>query len=300
MRRVLVIKLGALGDFIQATAAFADIRAAQPSARITLLTTKAMMPFAKDAPWFDDIIIDERKPFWNLLYLKRIKEKLRGFDMVYDLQTNQRTSFYYKLSDKPGWNGVAEGCSHPQKNPARNSMHSLDRIADQLKDAGIESTHKPNISYAAEDCSDIMREYDLTNFVALIPGGSAHRPGKRWPHFKELITELQTRGFKTVLIGGPDESMLLNKLANDTHSVNLCGKTNLNQLIALLPQATYVIGNDTGPMQLAAACDSRGAVIFGSESNPKLCAPRNMNIHILEHHNIAAISSQQILDVLKL
>ena len=50
MRRILVIKLGALGDFVQATPAFAAIRAHERNAHITLLTTRGLLALAHPAP----------------------------------------------------------------------------------------------------------------------------------------------------------------------------------------------------------------------------------------------------------
>ncbi|MFT9380899.1 glycosyltransferase family 9 protein, partial [Gluconobacter sp.] len=60
MSRILVIKLGALGDFVQAFGAFASIRAAFPHDSITLLTTPPFVELAKAAPWFDDVTTDRR------------------------------------------------------------------------------------------------------------------------------------------------------------------------------------------------------------------------------------------------
>jgi ADP-heptose:LPS heptosyltransferase len=60
LRRVLVIKLGAMGDFMQALGAFRVVRATHPSARITLLTTPPYEAFAKACPFFDIVEADGR------------------------------------------------------------------------------------------------------------------------------------------------------------------------------------------------------------------------------------------------
>src|SRR5690606_685389 len=99
--RILVIKLGALGDFVQATAAFQDIRNHFPQAHITLLTTRSLLPFANHAPFFNAVLTDARLPFWNIGYLLDLRSRLKGFDLVIDLQTNQRTGLYYHLLGHP-------------------------------------------------------------------------------------------------------------------------------------------------------------------------------------------------------
>ena len=300
MNRVLVIKLGALGDFVQATGAFADIRAHCKGAHITLLTTKAMLPLAASAPFFDAISIDERLPFWHVPYLMRLRGKLNGFQDVIDLQTNTRTGWYFQLAGRPSWSGIARGCSHPHSNPERNTMHTLDRIAEQLDMAGIETSHKPDVRYAAEDSRALLKQFGLKKFIALVPGGSKNRPEKRWPHFAQLATMLADKGYQVALIGGADEAELLRDLAVQTGAINLCGMTSIGQLIDLSTRAKCIIGNDTGPMHLAAAAGAKGVVLFGSGSNPELCAPRANGMHILHKAAIGSISPLDVLGTLNL
>jgi ADP-heptose:LPS heptosyltransferase len=298
--KICVIKLGALGDFVLATAAFADIRAHHPNDHITLITTKKMAAFTKNIPFFDEIVWDDRKPFWNLKYLYNIRKELQGFDMVYDLQTNQRTGLYFLLAGKPNWSGIAKGCKFPHDNPNRNNMHSLERIAEQLQNSGVEIKSSTDISYAAEDASAILKEHNVPkDFIAIIPGGSKHRPGKRWPHFISLINELEKKGQQSVLIGGADEIELLQEIAKKTNAINLSGN-NLNELIGILNKAKAIIGNDTGPMHIAAALHKNGITLFGPESDPKLCAPKSPNMTILHNKDFASISPQQVLDILPL
>ncbi len=92
--RILVIKLGALGDFAQAFGPFAAIRANHPDARITLLTTKPYAPLARMAPWFDDVWEDGRPSWTDLGAVLGLARRLRGarFERVYDLQTSGRSS----------------------------------------------------------------------------------------------------------------------------------------------------------------------------------------------------------------
>lgn len=300
MKHILIIKLGAIGDFIQATAALADIRAHHKGDHITLLTTQGMLPLAQHNPHIDAISLDSRGKFWNLSYLKELRQKLKGFDMVYDLQTNDRTNLYHLLAGKPQWNGIALGCSHPQKNPLRNQMHSLERIADQLNAAGVKSTHTPNIAYMAEDVSDLLLKNNLTpqNYTLIFAGGSAHRPEKRWPHFTALVNEMIQKGERVVLIGGPAEAKELESIQKNTGAINLCGQTSLSQLVGLCVHAKQFIGNDTGPAHMAAASGASGVVIFGSGSDPKLCAPKSEHVHILYKNDIAAISPQEALQII--
>jgi ADP-heptose:LPS heptosyltransferase len=135
--RILIIRLGALGDFVLSFAAFAAIRAQHPQAEITLLTTAPFIALAEAAPWFDHVRLDRRPAWWHLPGILALRRQLQGFDLVYDLQTSARSARYFRLAGRPPWSGVAPGCSLPQAGPERARMHTLERQRDQLRRAGI-------------------------------------------------------------------------------------------------------------------------------------------------------------------
>ena len=133
-RRILVIKLGALGDFILATGPFAAIRTAHPHDEIVLLTTAPFAEMGEACGYFDEVWIDERPSRINLIAIQRLRRRLRGggFTRVYDLQTSGRSAWYFRLMrgfGRPQWSGVAFGASHPHANHNRNNMHTIERLA---------------------------------------------------------------------------------------------------------------------------------------------------------------------------
>lgn len=263
---ILVIKLSALGDIILALPAMAAIRAAHPRARITLLTTAPYAPVLAASPYFNHIQIDRRARFWDLPSLAYLRRQLAGFDLVYDLQTSARSSRYFKLAGKPAWSGIAKGCLLPHDDPNRNNLHTRERLAGQLHDAGIFDIPFPDLSWLTRaDVSD----FNLPEkFILLAPGASPHRPEKRWPaeSFRELSRHLP---LTAVLVGGPGEQLPVVVYASD-----LIGQTTLLELAAITARATLAIGNDTGPMHLAAALGIPSIVLFSGASNPALTAPR--------------------------
>ena len=98
-QRILVIKLGALGDFILATGPFSAIRAAHAEDEIILLTTAPFAEMGRACNLFDDVWIDDRPSHINLLAIHRLRQRLRGgrFTRVYDLQTSGRSAWYFQL-----------------------------------------------------------------------------------------------------------------------------------------------------------------------------------------------------------
>jgi ADP-heptose:LPS heptosyltransferase len=273
VRRILVIRLGALGDFVQSFGPLAAIRAHHPDAQITLLTTRPFLDLAERAPWFDKVIVDRRPAWWNAGGLLRLSRTLRGFDFVYDLQTSARSSRYFRLAGRPRWSGVAPGCSHPHANLRRDDMHTRERQREQLEMAGITMFPAAELGWlAGAPCVALPDRAAL-----LVPGAAVHRPRKRWPaeRFGALAGRLAGSGYVPVVIGTRAEAPLAATIrAACPSALDLTGQTRIADIAGLAACASLAVGNDTGPMHLAAAVGCPCLVLFSADSDPALTAPR--------------------------
>jgi ADP-heptose:LPS heptosyltransferase len=295
LKRVLVIKLGALGDFIQSLGAMRVVRATHPSARITLLTTEPFAAFARACPYFDIVEADGRPR--DLKGRSELVRRLRstGYDMVYDFQNNDRTAQYYSAlgARRPLWSGAAPGASHQHRNPERAMMHNFDRLEEQLRHAGLKPRGPgdrsgwredrplvPNLSWIRPAFRDPPRfqpaYFSITApFALLIPGSSADHPEKRWPaeRFAEMARRLADRGVTPVVVGAKAEGDLgANIQRMEPRTKNLVGRTDLFQLAALAERACVSVGGDTGPMHLASAAGSPGVCLFAQDWTPAMAA----------------------------
>jgi len=298
---ILVIKLGALGDMVQATGPFAAIRKAHDGQPITLLTTPPFETIARAGPWFDRIWTNGRPAGLkeNLRLIRQLRAA--GFARVYDLQTSDRSSrlFHFLRPRPPEWSGIAWGASHRHKNPGRDRMHTLDRQRDQLRVAGILDVPAPDLSFAQANPAD----FGLSGpFALLVPGGSAHRPAKRWPaaRYGAIARHLLAKGIMPAIIGhGAEEQGLAQIIAGEAPgSVDLTGRTRFLDIAGLARQAVIAIGNDTGPMHLAAAAGAPALVLFSHESDPALCAPRGPRVRVLRQPDLADLTSGAVLAAL--
>ena len=303
-RRILVIKLGALGDFILAAGPFAAIRAAHPHDEIVLLTTAPFAQLGGDCDLFDEVWIDERPSRINLVAIQRLRRRLRGgrFTRVYDLQTSGRSAWYFRLMreyGRPQWSGVAFGASHPHANHNRNNMHTIERQADQLAMAGIPETPFPDLSWLT---SDISRFGLPDRFALLIPGGTAHRPEKRWPaaSYREIAGSISDRGVLPLVIGGPNEMELAREIAANGVAKSIAGDTSFADIAELSRHAAGAVGNDTGPMHIAAICGCPSVVLFSKASNPDITAPRGDNVTILQRENLPDLGVSEVAAALTL
>ena len=290
VEKILVIKLSALGDFVLALAAMKRIRLAHPKAHISLLTTPPFEGLAKASPYFNAVFTDGRPQGFGEWIALRNRLRAANYTRVYDLQTSAHSNRIFQVlrPRPPPWSGIALGCSLPHRNTLRNGMHTLERQADQLMYSGIwpdaptkaGTAPAPDLSWVlatAEGARPPAAGVKTKPYVMFVPGGSAHRPEKRWPveHYGELARILYSRGLDIVIIGGPQESALAQAIQRQVpRSRDLTGRTDFASIAVLGAKAALAIGNDTGPLHLAAAAGAPTVVLFSSVSDPALSAPR--------------------------
>jgi len=298
--RILVIRLGALGDFVLSLGPMAAIRRFHPEAHITLLTTPPYAGLARACPYFDEVMIDERAPWWRFWRALALKRRLRRakFERVYDLQTSGRTARYWHAMGRPEWSGHVAGASHPHIDAERDKLHTVERQKAQLRLAGIGDVPAADVSWIE---ADIRRFVIKEPFVLLVPGGSAHRPKKRWPaeKYTALARIFVGLGITPVLIGGEAEAGVLGEIARHVpEGINLAGKTSFEEIVSLAKKAMGAVGNDTGPMHLIAAAGAPSLILFSAESDPRLCAPRpgaqGGKVAVLRKPDLVALSVAEV------
>ncbi|PHY95260.1 ADP-heptose--LPS heptosyltransferase [Acetobacter pomorum] len=296
IQRVLVIRLGALGDFVQSFGPFQAIRQAYPAAHITLLTTTPFIELARLCPWFDEVLTDTRPRWTDVRQIRALRQMLRGYDRVYDLQTSARTARYFLLAGRPAtWCGHVGKGSLTHLNPWRDEMHTRARQRDQLRMAGIVDVPQPDISWLR----DKGPEFDFP-YILIVPGAAQHRPAKRWParRYGELAAEIFRRGVRPVLVGHETEQPLAQDILKYCpQALNLMGKTTLPELAGVAARAQCAVGNDTGPMHLAAVMGCKCVVLFSADSNPGLTAPlgwRAGQVRVLRVRDLALLCVQRV------
>lgn len=305
MRRILIIKHGAFGDVIQSEGALRDIRENHPDDEITVLTTPPYRRIFERCPWVDRVTIDRREPRWRLDLMWKLGRRFRAenFDMVYDLQNSARTAFYFHwFFQHTNWSGTAPGCSHPHRAKNPKKLRSLDRLAGQLKDAGLTVRHarRPDVSWMADDATALLAEAGVTRpFIVLIPGSSARHPQKRWPYYPALAKRLIEEGHEVVVAPGPDEL----DLAKGIPGIKILGPRgfiNWFELAGVLKRAIFVVGNDTGPCHLAAHLGAPGLALFGPHTAAEKTGIERENFAAIEVAHLSALPVERVLDEIHL
>ena len=305
--RILVIKLGSLGEFVLSLPAMKRIRDAHPQAHLTLLTMPAFAELARASRYFDHVEPSgDLKGFGAATSLGRWIRRSK-FDRVYDLENSahSRRVFNSMWPGRPEWSGDARGASHRWAPKGRSRMHLLERHADQLKAAGIwpDAPTGPGQGQAP-DLSWILRRAPEPRpiagapapkpYVLLAPGGVSN-PREMWPtdNYAELARRLYDHGLDVVVIGTPEESAMARAIQRSVpRARDLTGRGDFAQTAMLAAKAALAVGNSSGAMHLMAAAGAPTVAIFAGGADPELSGPRGY-VAILTAAEAADISVQQ-------
>jgi len=306
MSNILIIKHGSLGDLIQANGAIKDIKKFYKNRKVFLLTAEAYSIFMSECPYLDGVIIDKRLPRWNLFYLKKLKDKLLRYDIskVFDLQNSSRTKFYRRfIITDTEWSSTDTSLEPGQNKSDFNQDPVLDRMEIQLKKSGVDTEFTKNIdlNWATTDISRLLKQYANNEYILVFPFCSVKHQKKKWPYFKELISELKKsykNRYPILLAPGPQEieeaTTLNGKVVLDDNK-----PVNIKTLVSLINKAKFIIANDTGPAHIASHLDKKGLVLFGSHTTAKKVSIENFNFKALSVKNLKDLNVVTVLNEVK-
>lgn len=292
---ILIIKPSSLGDIVHCLGVIPSIRKAWPAARISWLVRPEF------AALFDCIDgVDQRIPFdrktlgrwfqpagWQALANLIATLRSQHFDLVLDLQGLLRSALLAFVSGCPtraGFANAREGARwfYTIQVPIPPSMlHMTDRCRALLNAMGITNfqplcpLHPPRD--ATDQARQLLAQCQAPEFVVFVLGAAV--PSKRWPieRFAQIAQKIYRQyHLPAVIVGTAADKPSADEFAkaSGTPTIDLCGKTTLPQLIAILAGARLVVSNDTGPGHLAAYLGIPTVMIFGP-TNPAWVAPIN-------------------------
>ncbi len=134
----------------------------------------------------------------------------------------------------------------------------IDKVYPQL-----EATEEWTMEVLSRRFRDLPEDY-----VSIAPG-VIYGPAKQWPenHFRQLVSFFIKRDQTVVIVGTKDDYELGNSIKGAAEGViNLCGKTSLTELIAILAKSKLLVSNDSGTMHVMAALQKPQIAVFGSTS----------------------------------
>jgi predicted lipopolysaccharide heptosyltransferase III len=294
VKRILLIKLRYLGDVVLCTPVLPLLRKQFPDAKMTFLVNPGTAGVLQDNPYLDEVWVLPRQSFWQQLrFIQRVRDA--KFDTVIDLTDGDRSAFLAWVtgaSARLGYNRDRHwrGKLYSQVLPsAYGSMHMVEYHQQALVGLGInESVGNPEI-YMKNSETQQQDQEEFGDFFAkgqpyVLVHPTARYTFKAWPleRFAAVVDWLGGKGIRVALIGSQRERLIGQQIVNlSKHKpVNLMGNTRLSQLIALMRRSLLLIGNDGGPIHIAAAVGCQVLGLYGP-TDPAVWGPRGSNVKVI-------------------
>ena len=298
-KRILIIKLGALGDVMMAEGVMRCIRQHYPKAHITLMTEPLYARFMTKAPHFDEVLPYKRVPRWHFASQRAVKTRLKSgnYDLVIDLQNSSHSRRFQSWLQDAFISSTSKYADIRYHRDASRNLASREYLREQVETIGVDMSagYFSDLTWAAEDVSHVLAQHKIKNAFALLVAGSAARhPQKRWPGFPALVEELAARNIQAVTAPGPDEHDLCAGLP----AIMLMDGDKfltLGQLVGLASHCEFVVGNDTGPTHMLAAAHTKGVALFGSNHSPAANTGIGEIYQIVEKSTVKDISVPEVL-----
>lgn len=292
--KILVIKFWGMGSIVLTTPTLRALKKRYPASQVTFLTFAQNEPVCRMIPAIDRVYGFRASGI--AVFLASCVDLLRflrreRFDVVIDFEF-----FANFTSIVTAFSGAATrvGFSSPKfwREPFYTTrvpfepMHITDNFlaAADAVGAPADGTHLDplvaNVAGASRRVEELVPSA-ATQLVCINVNASSLDYKRRWPlpSYRELIRRLSATfpDWTVVLIGAKEEASyvaeLLQPLADSPNVRNLCGRLTLPELVVLLRRSRLFIGNDSGPLHLAAATGIPTVSFFGPET-PERYGPR--------------------------
>jgi len=271
--RILIVRLGAMGDVIHALPGAASLKHSFPRSSLTWVIRPRWLPLLEGNPFVDEVIPLERtaagiRTAWCTL-------RARRFDLAVDFQglvqsalvaAASRADRIVGLHRSQAWERWAS--LFYSNEVLTSSVHVVDRNLELAAAAGASSILR------AFPLPQGSAEASLPEEKFVLASPLAGWGSKQWPvgHYEELAQRLD---MPLVVNGPPDAAAELRKIRG-AH-IHLSG---IRGLIHATRRAHAVVGVDSGPMHLAAALSKPGVAIFGP-TDPARNGPYGGSLRVL-------------------
>lgn len=301
-KNICILRLSAIGDCINASAAINLIKETYPEAKITWIIGKTEAPLFSDMNDIVFIIFNKKGGIKEYFKIYKLLKNTK-FDVLLNMQTAIRASIlslFIKAQTKYGFN--EERASDGQhfftnaKISTPKNNHVLDGFMEFAYSIGCPIS-KPvwHFEFSKEEM-EFANSY-TSNSKTLILTPCSSKEFKNWTihGYSEICRYALSKGFKIIICGGRSQfeqdvskeiiSFVSEHDSSYTNNItNLVGKTTLRQLLALIKQSSLLIAPDSGPIHMANALNIPVLGIY-AHHNPTRVGPYNFQKYVVSIYN---------------
>jgi ADP-heptose:LPS heptosyltransferase len=291
VKSILIVHLGAIGDFILSLPALEAIHRFCSRAHFTFLGHPSILSIIHSRPYFDGVLncADNR---WAPLYNSKGKLATGAF---HSLPPVDCIFAFCRSSSQP----LVENLAAIYKKPAHRiepfpapglGLHVSEYQCRQLEELGISALPcpAPVIAPSQDDFLEARRFFQKNvskgeQLILLHPGSGGRK--KLWSVAGWLDVIIRISGHNNIkisLIEGPADSHIVQQLSSELGltSLLLVNNWRLGKLAALMKHSSLYLGNDSGITHLAAACNTPTIALFGP-TDPRIWGPRGSKVNFV-------------------
>jgi len=303
--RILIRSVNWIGDAVLTLPAIKSLRHAYPESHISILARPWVSDIFKEDPAIDEIILyrDEHKSIKGRLRLAG-EIKTKNFDLAILFQNAFDAALITWLARIPERVGYVRDLRRPlltlpiKANDEILKMHQVYYYLNIVKSLGIDPIEvHPYLRVSDNEKKKAQKFIEgagIDNFLIIgINPGATYGSAKRWPpeRFADLIERVSSDlNAGIILFGSQTERRIVQEILDmiepeikDTKILNMAGKTDLRDLIALISLCDAFITNDTGPMHIASALLVPVVALFGSTDSTRT-GPFGTGHEIISRH----------------
>ena len=295
---ILVIKHGALGDFVMASGAMKSIRNYFTKDNIFLLTEEKNIKFFKSIPYFNSIKKDNRKSmFFSIFTLFNIifSQKI---NLIIDLQNSSRTQMYHFFVSKFTKVKISSSRNYSHYRyiiPKQGDEHVIQGLNNQLFLLGLKTFEDPNLSWMIQNSNQQVKK----KYIILIPGASKTGSYKKWPEdrYAKLSNHFIENGFDIYLTGSNEDLKTMELIRATCPLAKIKIKeSKIENFLELCQNASFIVANDTGPTHIAALSNRPLFWIAIDNSISKACQPFGKRVIPILSKNLLDIDPKKIIE----
>jgi len=293
--RILIIKLGSIGDIIHTLPSLVSLRTEFPNSYIGWLIEQRSSDLINDHPMLDRAIIFQRTihDFWPAI--KRLRQE--QFQWAIDFQGTYKSQLFSLLSGsqyRVGYERIREYCplAYNLKIPlVTMDKHAVDRNIELIQAVGANSKQAIQFPIA-------IRDHQRQNILSLLKtkviqsycviSATAGKQANEWESlkFSRLADTIVIRwNLSVIFIGHQDDYVVNQRIISTTQQkkiFNFAGILTLKETAYLLSESKFLVSGDTGPMHLAVAMQCPVIALFGG-SNPQRTGPYQGRSIVIQH-----------------
>ena len=261
--KILIIRLGAIGDVVHTMNVYRAIKKLYPSTVVHYLTTKTQACFLQNDPDVDKVIViskEELRFGKSKAVIKVLKSE--KYDLCINLQPNLKTRFICVCA------GIKK-CLNYKKTFKIHAVENFFRVAKKhYKQLELPSEMSLHLSKESKNYANEMTDNLTKPLIAFNAGGIiSPRQGRTYPvdNWLELGKVINEKfGGTIILTGTQDDYVFLKPLESLPSVKSFIGKTSLEQNAAIIGNCDLMISGDSGPLHIATALKVPSIGLFGS------------------------------------